>query len=57
MGELWSLATIIGPILLIAVIIWATLRNRRGSRADYERAERSARAVREDIRRDEDGVQ
>jgi hypothetical protein len=28
-GSLWSLATILGPILLAAAIVWALMRNRR----------------------------
>ncbi len=52
MGWLWSLATVLGPILLIAVIVWAWLRNRGGSRAQIARAEEGAKEVREEIRRD-----
>ena len=29
MGSLWSLATIIGPFLLAAAILWALMRNRK----------------------------
>lgn len=31
---LWSIATIIGPLLLIAIIIWAVLSNRRSPREE-----------------------
>ena len=52
MGSLWPLITILGPILLLVAIIWATLRN-RGSREDIARADRGARELREEIERDE----
>ena len=52
-GWLWTLATVLGPLLLIGTIIWATLRNRAGSKADIARAERGAKALREEIARDE----
>lgn len=54
MGWLWSLVTILGPLLLIAAIVWATLRVRNASRSSYERAEQSARDVRQDISTDEE---
>ena len=50
-GVLWSLVTIVGPLLLIAAIIWAVLRNR--NRANLGRAERGARELREEIEEDE----
>jgi cbb3-type cytochrome oxidase subunit 3 len=51
-GWLWSLATILGPILLIGAIIYAFLRNRGGSRSEVRRAERGAVELREDLQRD-----
>jgi hypothetical protein len=39
----WTLLNIIGPIVLLAVIAWALLRNRRSRRVD----ERSEAATRE----------
>ncbi len=54
MGWLWSLVTILGPILLIVAIVWTTIRVRGGSRSGYRRAEQSARDVRDDIARDEE---
>lgn len=54
MGWLWSLVVILGPLLLIAAIVWATLRVRNASRSSLERAEQSARDVREGIAHDED---
>lgn len=29
MGNLWALATFVGPVLLAAVILWALMRNRQ----------------------------
>ena len=29
MGDLWSLVTVLGPILLAAAIVWAIMRNRK----------------------------
>lgn len=34
MGDLWALATIIGPILLVVVLAWAVLRNRAQHRPE-----------------------
>ncbi|MBC7158499.1 MAG: hypothetical protein H5U21_00405, partial [Porphyrobacter sp.] len=50
-GWLWSLATILGPILLMAAIVYAIIRNRSGSRAEVERAERGAVDLRKDLDR------
>ena len=49
----WSLQTIVGVALLLAVLLWVLLRNRR-SRSDEERTENSTRALyeEEDARRD-----
>jgi hypothetical protein len=38
-GFEWSLLTILGPILLFAVILWATLKNRKPSPGEIERTE------------------
>jgi len=51
-GWLWSLVTILGPILLIAVVIYAVLRNRGGSRREVDRAERGAVELRKELERD-----
>ena len=48
-GGFWSIALIIGPILLIAIIIWAFLRNRAASDRAIDRAERGAAELRDDI--------
>ena len=52
-GWLWSLVTILGPILLIAAILWSYLRNRNPRRGEIARAERGARELREEIEEDE----
>ena len=52
MENLWFLINIIAPLLLIAALVWAYFHNRNASRRNVERAERGAREVREDIRRD-----
>ena len=42
--SLWGLMTIVGPLLLLAVLIWAFLRNRRDTRpSDKERTEQATR--------------
>ena len=50
-GAMWSLVTILGPLLLIAAIVWAVLRNR--SRDGIDRAERGARELRQEIEEEE----
>ena len=52
-GFMWSLSTVLGPILLIAAILWAYFRTRNPSRGEIERADRGARELREDIEEDE----
>jgi hypothetical protein len=52
MGWLWSLLTVVGPLLLLSLFVWATLRNRNAPRSNRERAERGAKEVREDIDQD-----
>ena len=37
----WSLLTIVGPILLFAVILWATLKNRKSTPEEIERTEQA----------------
>ncbi len=53
MESIWSLVTVVGPVLLIAALIWAYLQNRNASRANVERAERGARELRQEIEHDE----
>jgi hypothetical protein len=52
-GWMWILINFVGPFLLLAVIVWAYLRNRRSSPGEIERSERGARELREEIERDE----
>lgn len=42
-GAGWSLITIIGPILLAAVILFAVIRNRQSSKASVRRTEAATR--------------
>ena len=44
-GFSWSLLTIVGPILLFIVILWAVLRNRRAKPEDIERTEQATREL------------
>jgi hypothetical protein len=56
-GFNWSIITIVGPILLAAVLIWALMRNRK-SGADSDTTERETHRVydeEEKARREEDG--
>ena len=50
-GGIWSIAIILGPILLIGAIIWAFLRNRGASSSTTARAERGAEELRDEIER------
>lgn len=52
MGNLWSLATFLGPILLAAAILWAITRNRRQRPSEIERSERAVHEFRD--REDQD---
>jgi hypothetical protein len=52
-GDIWSLVLIGGPIVLLAVIVWAWLRNRNAPASTITRAEHGAEALRDDI---EEGV-
>lgn len=52
-GWMWTLVTILGPLLLIGLIVWATLRNRNPSREEIAQAERGARELREELEEEE----
>ncbi len=41
-GSGWGIMTIIGPLLLAAVLLWALLRNRKTSKRDVDRSEQGA---------------
>lgn len=47
----WSLMTIVGPIILAVVLIWAMMRNRT-SKAELDRTESATR----DLYRDQDAA-
>lgn len=57
-GFSWSLLTIVGPILLFVVLLWAVLRNRKPRQEDIDRTERATKELyhEEDVahRRDND---
>jgi hypothetical protein len=48
----WSLLTILGPILIVVVVLWAILRNRKSTRADIDRTEAATR----DLYKEEDAA-
>ena len=52
-GGLWGIATILGPLLLMAVIIWAVMRNRKANDNTVDRADRGAERLREEIEEDQ----
>ena len=51
-GGFWSIILIGGPIVLLGVIVWLWMSNRNAPKSTVERAERGARELREEIRRD-----
>ncbi len=56
-GFNWSIMTIVGPLLLAAVLLWALMRNRK-SRVDPDVTEKATHDVydeEEAKRREEDG--
>ena len=53
MESLWTLITIVGPLLLLAALVWVYFRNRNASRASLERAERGARELRRELEEEE----
>ena len=44
-GFSWSLLTILGPILLFAVLLWVVLKNRKPKRDDIDRTERATKEL------------
>jgi len=52
-GWLWTLITILGPLLLIGVLIWAFARNRHPRPGEIARAEQGARELRAELEDDE----
>jgi hypothetical protein len=53
-GSLWFVVLTVGPLLLLAAMIWQWRRNRKASPRTDARSERGARELREEIRRDPD---
>jgi hypothetical protein len=53
MESLWIVIDIAGPLLLIAAIIWAVLRNRKARPGEIARAEQGARDLREQLDEEE----
>ena len=51
-GALWAVMNIIGPLLLVVVLAWALMRNRKSKRADLDRTERATR----DLYREEEAT-
>ena len=56
MEAILPVATVLGPILLLAALVYAWLRNRKTSRSVDRAAERGARELREELseRREKD---
>lgn len=44
-GGFWSIITIVGPIVLAAVLLWALLRNRKTTPREDDRTDRATRDV------------
>jgi hypothetical protein len=42
-GLSWGIMTIVAPLILAAVILWALLRNRKGGRSSIDRTEQATR--------------
>ncbi|GMN13812.1 hypothetical protein [Altererythrobacter sp. MTPC7] len=56
MGALWTAVTIIGPILLIGIIVFAWKNNRDASRDSIAKADRGAQKLQDEIERDQTPV-
>jgi hypothetical protein len=54
MEALWPIVTVLGPLLLLAALIWGFMRNRGQSAAGVQRSEDGARELREKIDREDD---
>ena len=48
----WAIMTIVGPLLLALVVLWAFLRNRKPRRDEIDRTERATH----DLYKEEDAV-
>ena len=49
MGGFWGIATIVGPILFVAVLAFAWLRNKSAPESNRRQAEQSAVDLREEL--------
>lgn len=49
MGGLWSVLTVVGPILLLIVLIWAWRSNRKAGAASVERADAGAERLQQQM--------
>jgi FtsZ-interacting cell division protein ZipA len=56
MAEIWSITVIVGPIILIAAIVYAWLRNRNARKATKRKADRGAERLQEKVERDQTPV-
>ena len=52
LSSLWGLLTVVGPILLVAVLLWAVLNNRRSKRGE-QHSEAATRNLYESIDRED----
>jgi len=51
-GFNWAILNIVGPLLLVIVLAWAVLRNRKSTRSEIDRTEAATR----DLYREEDAA-
>lgn len=54
MESLWGVATIVGPILLLAVIVWAWASNRKAGAPSERQADAGAKQLREEIQAEDE---
>ena len=52
MGSLWTLITIVGPILLILALAWVLMRNRKATRVSESETERATHDLNDEIDRE-----
>ena len=52
MGSLWGLLTVLGPILLGGILLWAVLNNRR-SKSAHDHSERATHDLYKQIDRED----
>ncbi len=54
MEGFWGVVIIVGPILLLAALIWGWMRNRRVDRKTEARSDRGTHRLREDLAEEQD---